>query len=272
MVRLFEDDMFELGRASSKGNQLKFCRDGVWYKADYLGYEGLAEYTISKLLAFSDLSRDEYVDYELEQIEYNGNVYNGCKSRDFTDGRTLITLERLFQSTYGIGLNRMIYRTTDHEERLRLLVEQVERVTGIPEFGVYMSKMLTVDSVFLNEDRHTHNIAVLTDNRGNFSPAPIFDNAAGLLSDTTMDYPRAKDVFSLMQSVKSKTFCDNFDEQTDIAEKLYGARIHFSFTLNDVTEIVNAADMYDTAIRMRVVDLIIQRRRKYQYLFKDNLK
>ena len=268
MIKLFENDMFEIGRASSKGTQLKFCRDGVWYKADYLGDEGLAEYTVSKLLAFSDLSREEYVDYELEQIEYNGNIYNGCKSSDFTEGSMLITLERLFQSTYGIGLNRMIYQTPDHEDRLRVLVEQVERMTGIKDFGIYMSKMLTVDSLFLNEDRHTHNIAVLTDNSGNFTPAPIFDNAASLLSDTTMDFPLTKDVFSLMQSAKPKTFCDDFDEQTDIAEKLYGARVHFSFSYNDVAEIVNAADMYEEAIRTRVIDLIMQRRRKYQYLFK----
>ena len=28
---------------SSKGNQLKWYRDDLWYKADYTGYEGLVE-------------------------------------------------------------------------------------------------------------------------------------------------------------------------------------------------------------------------------------
>ena len=55
MVKLFDDEIKDDGRGSSKGNQLKFVRDGIWYKADYLGYEGLAEYTVSKLLALSDL-------------------------------------------------------------------------------------------------------------------------------------------------------------------------------------------------------------------------
>ena len=150
MIKLFEEDKFELNRASSKGNQLKFQRDGIWYKADYLGYEGLAEYAVSKLLRFSDLEPSEYVDYELEQIEYNGNVYNGCKSADFTEGKSLITLERLFKRVYGEGLSRVIYRTENHTERLRILCEQVERVTGITGFGIYMSKLLTVDSLFLN--------------------------------------------------------------------------------------------------------------------------
>ena len=110
MIQLFNDDIRLENRQSSKGNQLKFERDGVWYKADYCGYEGLAEYVISKLLSFSTLSVEEYVDYDLEQIEYKGNVFNGCKSRDFTNGWQLITLERLFKQSYGYGLNQVIYK------------------------------------------------------------------------------------------------------------------------------------------------------------------
>ncbi len=39
-------------------------------------------------------------------------------------------------------------------------------MTGLTDFGFYMVKMLTVDALFLNEDRHTHNIAVLMDDAG----------------------------------------------------------------------------------------------------------
>ena len=74
MISLFDDDIKTQDRQSSKGNQLKFERDGIWYKADYLGYEGLSEYVVSKLLSHSSLSNDEYVDYELIKIEYNSNI------------------------------------------------------------------------------------------------------------------------------------------------------------------------------------------------------
>ena len=43
MVELFEQERREEARLSSKGNQLKWKKDGYWYKADYTGYEGLAE-------------------------------------------------------------------------------------------------------------------------------------------------------------------------------------------------------------------------------------
>ena len=62
LIRLSDAEMRNFNRESSKGNQLKFSLDGIWYKTDYMGYEGLSEYVISKLLAFSDLHPDEYVD------------------------------------------------------------------------------------------------------------------------------------------------------------------------------------------------------------------
>ena len=39
MVELFENQLKDFSRQSSKGNQLKWEHDGIWYKADYTGYE-----------------------------------------------------------------------------------------------------------------------------------------------------------------------------------------------------------------------------------------
>ena len=55
MVELFEQDIKLNHMQSSKGNQLKWFNQGIWYKADYTGYEGLSEYLISKLFVYSDL-------------------------------------------------------------------------------------------------------------------------------------------------------------------------------------------------------------------------
>lgn len=267
MVELFENELNMPDRQSSKGNQLKFSRDNIWYKADYLGYEGLVEYTVSKLLGLSDLARNEYVDYEIDEIVYNGQKFNACKSADFTDGWQLITLERLFKQQFGRGLNNIIYSIDDHEQRLDAIVSEVERTTGIADFGIYMCKVLAVDALFLNEDRHTHNLAVLMDGKGNYKLAPIFDNGAGLLSDTMMEYPLNQDVIELIDRVKPKTFCDDFAEQLNIAESKYGQQIRFDFNYSQVSEIVMGAEQYDEGIRKRVIDIIMQMRRKYQYLF-----
>ena len=50
MITMTQSKQINMNRNSSKGNQLKWFDAGNWYKADYLGYEGLAEYLISHLL------------------------------------------------------------------------------------------------------------------------------------------------------------------------------------------------------------------------------
>ncbi len=268
MIKLFAKDIKTENRKSSKGNQLKFERDNVWYKADNNGYEGLAECVVSTLLKQSTLSEDEYVFYEYETIEYNGNFYNGCKSKDFADSWKLITLERLFMQSYGQSLNKLIYRTSDKSERLRLLVNQTERITGLKNFGIYMNKLLTIDALFLNEDRHTHNIAVLMNDKGDFRLCPIFDNGAALLSDTKMDYPLGRNIYEQIESVQAKTFSTSFEEQLEISEKLYGQNISFSFTSDSVSGALSGLTEYSEEEISRVNEVILQMRRKYSYLFK----
>ena len=56
MVELFEQNIRTNTRQSSKGNQLKWENEGIWYKADYTGYEGLAEYVLS-LIHISETTR-----------------------------------------------------------------------------------------------------------------------------------------------------------------------------------------------------------------------
>ena len=269
MIEFTDKELFDLGRRSSKGNQFKFRKDDIWYKADYLGYEGLSEYAVSKLLGFSSLEPGEYVDYNLTKIKYKEMVFSGCMSRDFSNGWNLITLERLFKDTYGHGLNEVIWSVEDHSERLKIMVELVERITGIKDFGKYMNKLMTIDALFLNEDRHTHNMAVLTDGNGSFLPAPVFDNGACLLSDTAMDYPMTSDHIALIRTAKAKTFCEDFSEQLEISEQIYGQNIMFDYGYNDVHDIVWAADNYDESARRRVEEIIMSMRHRYQYLFKS---
>lgn len=269
MIQLFEKDAKTESRQSSKGNQLKWRCHDIWYKADYTGYEGLSEYLISHLLVKSSLDVGEYVLYETEQIGYRNTVYLGCKSQDFKkDGWELITLERLFYQYYNESLYQSIFKIGDHEKRLRFLVEQTERMTGLRAFGAYMCRLLTLDAFFLNEDRHTHNIAVLVNERQQFAYCPMFDHGAALLSDTTMDYPMGWDEIELTEKVQAKTICASFAEQLEIAESLYGNQLYFSFDKNDVSALLSNEKYYAEEIKKRVYQVILQQIRKYPYLFR----
>ena len=240
MVELFEQNIRTNTRQSSKGNQLKWENEGIWYKADYTGYEGLAEYVISHLLKLTNLNEGEYVLYEPEQIKYKRQIYNGVRSRTFIDEDwQIITLERLFKNVYNESLTSVLWHMSDVKERLEFLVNAIKNITGLNNWGGYICRLFTIDAFFLNEDRHMHNIAVLMNGKGEYKYCPVFDNGAGLLSDTTMDYPMEQDIYQMISEVKSKSVSQDFDEQLDVAENLYGQNLQFLFTKKNVSDIVN---------------------------------
>lgn len=269
MVELFEQKIRTNTRQSSKGNQLKWENEGIWYKADYTGYEGLAEYVISHLLKLTNLNEGEYVLYEPEQIKYKRQIYNGVRSRAFIDEDwQIITLERLFKNVYNESLTSVLWHMSDVKERLEFLVNAIKNITGLNNWGEYICRLFTIDAFFLNEDRHMHNIAVLMNGKGEYKYCPVFDNGAGLLSDTTMDYPMEQDIYQMISEVKSKSVSQDFDEQLDVAENLYGQNLQFLFTKKNVSDIVNNADMYPLEERKRVELIIYSQMNKYKYLFR----
>lgn len=115
------------------------------------------------------------------------------------------------------------------------------RITGLEEFGSYLCKLMVIDALFLNEDRHTHNIAVLLDSEGQYRYCPIFDHGGCLLSDTTLDYPLGVEIEALIKNVEAKT----------LAEAL----------TSNWTQL-------KSCMEKRVFDILCIQKRKYQYLFK----
>ena len=268
MIELFEQDLHGMDRQSSKGNQLKWKNKDKWYKADYLGYEGLVEYLVSHLLLRSSLTEEEVTLYETEQIRYQGNIYSGCVSQSFLrEGEQLLTLERLFRNETGHSFYLSVFSVRNHFERFSYLVNQTERYTQLNGVGEYLAKLMTIDMLFLNEDRHLHNIAVIEDANGSYRFSPVFDLGAGLLSDTRLEYPQGQDVYDMVKRVKAKTISDDFEEQEEIASSTYGTTVRFSFTQKDVEELLIQEQYYPEDTKNRVRTILFEQMRKYPYLF-----
>jgi hypothetical protein len=66
-IRLDDHTTLKKTGHTSKGNQLKWKIGNIWYKADYMGYEGLSETLVSHLLQKSSLSQP-FVLYQPVQI------------------------------------------------------------------------------------------------------------------------------------------------------------------------------------------------------------
>lgn len=223
---------------SSKGNQLKWEQDGWWYKADAFGFESLAEVVVSRLLLQSSIP--ETVVYEPMVIRYQGKEYRGCRSRNFRgENEELIPLERLARSYSGFGLAKQMARITGAKERVAYVEELVRNVTGLEGFGEYLAKLLEIDTFFLNEDRHTNNIALLYNNATKkYRVCPFFDMGLSLFSDTREAYPIGRDFMENRAYITAKPFDRDFDEQLDAVNKLYGCHLKFHFSKRKITQVV----------------------------------
>lgn len=253
---------------SSKGNQLKWEVDGYWYKADAFGFESLAEIMVSRLLQYSNI--ENFVEYEPVTILYKGKSYRGCRSRNFRgEKEELVTLERLSRQYTGFSLAKELGRISDVKQRILYVTELVENVTGLEGFGKYLTQMLEIDTFFLNEDRHTNNIALLYHSeKKEYGFCPFFDMGLSLFSDTRETYPMEKDFEECRNIIEAKPFCRNFDEQMDVAEELYGGCLKFHLPLKTLTDILEEVKaFYKEEEIKRVENILRNQMRKYRYMF-----
>lgn len=251
---------------SSKGNQPKWFSNEKWYKADHMGYEGLAEVLVSRLLLLSNATG--FISYEPVQIKYGGKTVSGSTSLNFLkQDEILIPFERLHRSFRGRSLAQTIARM-ETAEKMQYTVELIEGITGLQDAGQYLTTILELDSFFLNEDRHTNNLSVIRNEKsGKYRLCPIYDNGLALLSDLH-DYPLGQDIYSMIARVEAKPFDRDFDLQTEAAEVLFHPQLKFSFTDRDVTrELSTLAEYYPKEIIDRVERIVLEQIRKYPVFF-----
>lgn len=252
---------------TSKGNQPKWKDGQYWFKQDMLGYEALAEVLISGLLAGSNMQ--DHVQYEPVKIRYNKKTLAGCCSRDFKKpGEELFTLERLHLAFTGELISDHFKRSESARKRIEYTAAFIEEHTGISGAGAILTKWLEADAFFLNEDRHTNNIAFVRNAKsGEWRFCPYYDNGLALLSDIN-DYPLTERISSIVSAVPAKPFAKHFDKQVDAARSLFGRQLVLSFNEEDVlNELEPLAELYDEKIIDRVASLIRVQTNRYRDLF-----
>lgn len=165
-------------QGSSKGTQPKYYDNGYWYKANNVGYEGLAETLVSSVLECSNIK--DFVKYE--ECTINGKP--GCRSENFTfPNESFLSFQRIYEIYNGGNLTDQIRRMTSVSERIRFTISFVKEYTGVDCEG-YLSQILTLDMLTLNTDRHFNNLGIIVDSQKNVCrSAPVFDNGNALLSD-----------------------------------------------------------------------------------------
>lgn len=239
----------KIAETSSKGNQEKWFDSELnkWYKLDQFGYEALAETLISLLLEKSNVEHEtefRFVRYNMERLNVHNRVRIGCSSLNFLDeGQSIITLAHLFNKHLGGKFKQTLMALPSDKQRIMYIADQTSELTGLQLFPQYLTLLFEMDALFLNDDRHLNNIAVL-EKDGKYDYCPIFDNGAGLLSNTQiarMDInPK-----SLITELRSRPFNISFTRQMNTVRKLYGHQFKVpAFTQNHIIKLIQPLLQY----------------------------
>lgn len=263
--------MPEYAKCSADGMQSKFYNpdNNCWYKQDYLGTEGLSEYVSSLLLEDSNI---EHVDYQPCRFKNNKKTVVGCCSENFLKpGERLISTYELIKKHKNIDIADEIV-PMEVEDRIKYYVDTIVEITGIQDFGQYLTKLLQLDAVIKNDDRHFNNISVIQAEDGSYKVAPVYDNGGAFLSDqyTYGDDLSKDEIYKQMDAVQAKPFSVDFDAQLDACESLYPTRLQLKKDICINKEILPC--FYKESDIQKVEEMIRQGQRKYGYLFPSPVK
>lgn len=225
-------------QSTSKGNQRKWVIGNKFLKADTMGYESIAEVLASELEMVVD--GIDFVNYSLCKVIENGKVFFACESDVFlSGGDRLVSLERILSRYAGSEVKRdILFKGLTGKNLVSKVVKICSDMTNLSEESImmYLSNMIKLDAILLNEDRHTNNIAFIKGKEG-YRLAPIFDNGLSLLSDLDC-YPMGANISMLIRKVKSKPFSTDFKKQLGYFSSLPLLRIDYErllFRLNEYT-------------------------------------
>lgn len=224
-VRLVSNE--KIAETSSKGNQEKWRDGSRWYKLDQFGYEALSETLISTLLERSNIETDtpfRFTRYQMDRLKVHGRERTGCSSESFLlPGQSVITLSHLLKRHLGAPLREVLGRLSSDKKRIAYLADATADCTGLSQLPQYLALLFEVDGLFLNDDRHLNNIAVL-EQGGHYDYCPIFDNGAGLLSSIQTS-PMDIQPQALIAALQARPFNTSFNRQVGAVRSLYGAQL-----------------------------------------------
>lgn len=157
-----------------------------------VGHECVNEIIVDRLLTILGV---EHLRYELinADIEIEGNIYNTylCASEDFKKrGESKIALDDYYRTNAKKG-----------ESHYDFCVRE-----GWKE---YIDRMIAVDYLILNRDRHGANIEVLRNSRAHtLRIAPLFDHGLSLLYSCMSDNDAEQ--FDIMQDKRCQNFIGGY--------------------------------------------------------------
>lgn len=149
---------------------------GCWYKEDLRGGEALAEVLVSTFLRSCNyMTSKDFVLYNFKYSKPNSIDLTTCVSPNFLQKREqFISFKDLLTLTSFSDVNLV-----DFDSKLDYIDSVFQQTVG-QSFREEMLRLLTLDVMFRNTDRHLSNFGIILAPNGTARFAPIFDNGLAL--------------------------------------------------------------------------------------------
>lgn len=177
------------------GEQKKYLVDDKWYKLDKKDTnESLSEELVS--LVSSHIKDFDYVDYKTVQIvDENGYMHNASVSESFVKpGESVVSMHDMMNQE---DLMRYEYASSPSEQ-FDILVSTAWVKTGGLDIKSHLNRIIALDCIIMNPDRHLGNLAFIKDEDGKYRIAPNFDNGLSLMAN--------KRLFSYQESLEDNMY------------------------------------------------------------------
>lgn len=163
---------------SRLGYQTKFTspNGGYWYKEYFKGGEALAEVLVSTFLrSCKYLTFEDFVPYDFKYTSVDSFDLRTCVSPNFLQkGEQFISFKDLLSQ-----VNQPTEKLVGFNSKLDFIDSVFQQTVG-QSFGEEMLRLLTLDVMFRNTDRHLSNFGIILAPNGSIRFAPIFDNGLAL--------------------------------------------------------------------------------------------
>ena len=271
IVKLYTRDV--VAATSSKGNQEKWYdkETNAWYKLDRIGFEALSEAVASEILRkYSNIEKElgyQIVPYHIDSVDVHKAKRNASISPNFLkEGQSIQTAYHILKRVLGPDYQKVLADEKTIPNRLKKIVDTIETISGLQNFGQYLTLLFEVDALIANEDRHLNNIAIIEEN-GTYQYCPLFDNGEGFMLDN-VKYPFDVETKGLMKHLRAKPFQCRFGTLLSAARELYGTQLKITCTADEISEVIEAyldwyQPMFRPFLKDRVLDVMILQMKKY---------
>lgn len=147
-----------------------------WYKEDLRGGEALAEVLVSTFLrSCKYLTFEDFVPYDFKYASVDSFDLRTCVSPNFLQkDEQFISFKDLLTLTSFSEVN-----SVDFDSKLDFIDSVFQQTVG-QSFREDLLRLLTLDVMFRNTDRHLSNFGIILAPNGSIRFTPIFDNGLAL--------------------------------------------------------------------------------------------